>query len=628
MRHGPRSDGSGTEQQANQSEQQAGASLPTGAASAGIREPVAVDIADGLPLALLDDPADAPPSAAAQSDDHTADDATMTTSNPTSDDSRTDTDHTAAHYDGIREPVTVDVAAPVDVLDADPDDGAHMTAPTHTDDDGSTDTEPTLMTDGGRDVPDADEWTPQQDAPAYGGVRSPSKMNWVDAVRAGFTTASTAADAMGKSRPTASKHLNALADDADAPIEAFRDGNSKVYVYDADLVADDTSGGHTTTTTADTDDGGDTTATPDTTDATDPALAAGFPKPLDEYASSMPDYRHTFDFDAQVPTDVPEYHPSGNEMDALNDYAHVLEQVDDPDRIGNPLTLQMVGPTGSGKTHAPEKVAEERGWAYYEITLKDSMDPSDLEGWPNVMQAFTAWIDSTLVEALLCTHDRPTILVLDEVNRAPPAVRSVFMSVLDSRAGVQLESRGGELVAADKSNLLVVSTRNPSDDADYDVYDLDRAQESRLGRRCTVNYLGIDRPDKEADLLVDRQGVSQEWADRAVEAANKVREAAQTTANAGGGLGGGTSSNVSDAEQHIDRGVPTRNLLMMARDAYLAGASGRPGASMYAIRGHLDNDYDGEARDIVGTIFSDKVGGVDPVGDNGNGLLDGIGGGN
>lgn len=604
---------------------------------AGVREPVPVDMADAMPTDLLD----------AQDDD--TDDTTPTLV--------TDGGRDVAGYDcrcaacgsgewfvvaqdnatpcrecgegTLIEALPVYHDTPDDEQDDDhTDDGAHPMTESQTEaDDDSTDTTTTgrLMTDGGQ--PDPDEWTPQQDASDYGGVRHPTKMNWIDAVRAGFHTAADAAEAMGRGRSTASKNLNPLAERDDAPLVAYRDGHTKVYEYDTDVLPDDNTGGTSGGSSSDDADGD----APDAADGTDPALAAGFPKPLDDYHASMPDYRHNFDFDAQVPEGVPEYHPSGDEMEALNDYANVLEQVDGGDAISSPLALQLVGPTGAGKTHAPKKVADTRDWAYYEITMADSMDPGELEGVPTVMSDFVAWNDAKLVEALLSTHDRPTVLLLDEVNRAPPAVRSVFMSVLDSRASITLSSRGGEEVTADKSNLLVVSTRNPADNPDYDVYDLDRAQESRLGRRCSISYLGMGNPGREATLLVDQQGVSDAWAEGAVAAANEVREAANESAAGGGafggGGGGGGGGSVSDAASHIDRGVPTRNLLNMARDAYLSGQAGRPDASMKAIRGHLENDYDGEALDIVETKFADEVAGVDPVGDNGNGLLDGNGGG-
>lgn len=479
-----------------------------------------------------------------------------------------------------------------------------------------------VLADGGTD-PEA--WSPDGDAPTYGGVKEVKARHYIDAVRAGFDTHGKAGEAMGDHRTTAQRQMAPLAQRSDAPIEQRgKEGNAAKYVYDPDILEGETD----TATEATQSDAG-------SSDGTGPDMTDRFPKDIDEYPAMMPDARHEIDFDAAVPEGVPEYHPSGDEYTDLQMYADVLEQTEEGAFQGKePLAVQLVGPTGTGKTHAPERLAQERGFGYYEITLKDSIDPADLEGYPNVLSDLTTWTDGSIVEAILSTHVRPTVIVLDEVNRAPKQVRSVFMSLLDKRAAVQLEARGGEEVAANKSNLLVVSTRNPND-GDYEVYQMDPAEKDRLGKPHHINYLGMDAPEKEAGLLADRENVREEWATLLVEAANEVREAAQTDptdddpTNTGGGIAGGNNGgnggNGTDTgynmEAMVDDPVATRTLLAMARDAALNAAKGRPSPSVKAVRGYLENTYEGDTLDVVLTVFKDKVEGEDPV-DPGTSLVD------
>lgn len=480
------------------------------------------------------------------------------------------------------------------------------------------DDQPVLMADGGEG---ADEWTPQQDAPTYGEVTDIKARHYIDAVRAGFDTHTKAAEAMGESRSTASRNMSPLAKRDDSPLIRGKDGKTVTYRYDPDVVQDGSAGqGGNGSGNGQSGSGQGGTATG--------GIADQFPQPVSEYPGMMPDNRHNLEHGEAVPDDVPEYHPTGDEYEDLQMYARVLEGLEKEDMDGEePFSIQMVGPTGCGKTHAPEKVAEERGWAYYEITLKDSIDPSDLEGYPNVLDALTTWVDGKLVEAVLSTRVRETVIVLDEVNRAPRQVRSVFMSLLDNRATIGLEARAGEAVEADKSNMLVVSTRNPNE-GDYDVYRMDPAEKDRLGKPHTISYLGESHPGRETDLLTERKGVSEEWAGKAVGAANGVREAAGKNTQSGAtGMGGGNQNqNGPEMADLVDRGVPTRTLLNMARDAYLNGQAGRPSPSMKAVRGYLENMYDGEALDLVTQVFEDALAGVDPAGGNGNGLLDNQGG--
>lgn len=508
-----------------------------------------------------------------------------------------------------------------------PGDTANGTVRNNNGDAPSQGTERQAMCDGGTD-PEA--WSPEaaDEPPTYGSVKGMSDQQWVQAVYAGFRTRAALADAMNVgATSTVGRNLDPLCDDPDAPVTKRQDGRKDVYVYTGPDPQQQTQGGSGQQAQGSSNgQGGNGDATDHGADQV-AALLTDFPKAPGEYPSAMPDYRHTIDYDEHVPTGVPEYYPSGTEMEDLEMYAHQVEQMDpvdptDPsvgDMAGKePLAVQMVGPTGCGKTHAAKALAGDKDWAYVEVTMDDDMDPSDLKGYPNFLGDFAVWADGELVEPCMLSQEGNTILVLDEVNRNPRVV-SVLMSLLDSRGTITLDSRSGEEVVLCKENTVVVTTRNPADDADYEVADLGRAQKNRLGRYNRLDYLGENHPGREAELLATREGVDQGWARNLVDAANEVREAADAAGEGGGdafgaGGGGGGDGDGPDMADVVSTAIPTRTLLMMARDGRMAAESGHPSPSRRAVTGYLHNDYEGEALDLVRTVLTDAVEGDDPTG--------------
>lgn len=216
------------------------------------------------------------------------------------------------------------------------------------------------------------------------------------------------------------------------------------------------------------------------------------------------------------------------------------------------------GPTGCGKTtlatdiaarppQAVQAAAEAQGIPVVEVQFTYDMSPAELLGSPQLVAGNTVWEDGGLTQALLASREGPVVVVLDEVPRARPEVHSTLMDALDHRARVKLTGRGHEEIQGIPHNLITVATANLGDE--YQNFEMDPAHKRRLGDRHSVDYLGVNYPAREADLVADRSGCPARLADLLVEVANAIRERAD------------------DATSDVRFGVPTAALIDWAQKA-------------------------------------------------------------
>jgi nitric oxide reductase NorQ protein len=398
----------------------------------------------------------------------------------------------------------------------------------------------------------------------------------------GAATKQEIADELGEHPNTVDHHLKALLDEDD--IDRERDGRSYVYfIPEPEAEAD---------TEADSEDEHYESAALQTEQAvTAPVMENDLP-------DSVPPVQRDYDWETMVPRpeETHEYIPSDGEWDEINakvNARHATQQ--------EPAFL-LGGPTGCGKTTLAEHMAADRGWPVITLQMTYDMSPASLLGKATVRSSGdggteTVWNDGPLTKALLASRERPTVLIVDEANRARPEVHSTLMSALDSRCEVTLDQRGGEKIRGVRQNLIVISTINPKGSGDYHgVQDIDFAVKRRLSNagRYNVNYLGMNYPQREADVLTDRTPAGARLADLIVETANQVREQAE------------------DPTSEVRSGIPTSSLISVCQSAYALSEAGMDDAVLTAFETDIvDALYDQREneRNTVQQIAKDNLDG-------------------
>lgn len=236
-----------------------------------------------------------------------------------------------------------------------------------------------------------------------------------------------------------------------------------------------------------------------------------------------------YEWDRYVPSEeeLTEYVPTDGEWDEINaeiDARHEVEKL--------PRFL-VSGPTGSAKTTLAKWIAVERGWPYFEINVAYSMSKADLIGRQVLRGGESLWQDETLTKALLCSQERPVIVVIDEANRAPARAKSALFQALDWRCEAVLGGRGGEVIEGRPLDLVTLATINVG--PGYQTEPIDKAEKRRYGNRWDIDYLGLSESEdedghtgleREAALIKRETPASARLGEMLVTAANEVREAA------------------------------------------------------------------------------------------------------
>ena len=150
----------------------------------------------------------------------------------------------------------------------------------------------------------------------------------------------------------------------------------------------------------------------------------------------------------------------------------------------------VFGPTGCGKTASIQWLTGLLNWNLVTVSVtpganEDTMVGTQLPaaheqtGSPTIK-----WHDRQIATAARISHERPTVLVLDEINRIRDVNEyAALMPLLDGTARLTLPT--GEKI--DRGDLVLIATANPPHEY-VGTNELDPAFENRLQWTPTIDY--------------------------------------------------------------------------------------------------------------------------------------------
>lgn len=145
---------------------------------------------------------------------------------------------------------------------------------------------------------------------------------------------------------------------------------------------------------------------------------------------------------------------------------------------GYPQNVLLIGPTGAGKTHAVKKTAEELGIPMIRVNLNRMTTVEDFVGqWVPAENGGFRWQDGVLPRLM----KNGGVIMVDEINAAPPEILFVLHSVLDFRE-ITLTQKDGEVIKANP-DFWFIGAMNP------DYYGTERLNEALKDRfEVTLRY--------------------------------------------------------------------------------------------------------------------------------------------
>ena len=186
--------------------------------------------------------------------------------------------------------------------------------------------------------------------------------------------------------------------------------------------------------------------------------------------------------------------------------------------------LLLVGSCGVGKTSSVEQIASQQNWGLRRVNLNGQTTVSDLVGQWIAKGGEVIWVDGVLPQAMRSGH----ILILDEIDFAPPEILAVLHGVLEEGGSLVLAENGAEVVVPANGFRMVGTANTIGADADErGLYQgTNVMNEAFLDRWSTVVQVTWPPAEIEVDILTRRvPGLPVSVATLIVRMAGEVRAA-------------------------------------------------------------------------------------------------------
>ena len=191
--------------------------------------------------------------------------------------------------------------------------------------------------------------------------------------------------------------------------------------------------------------------------------------------------------------------------------------------------MAVFGDTGCGKTASIEWLTSLLNWNLVIVSItpgsnEDSFIGTQLPAAHETTGAPTVeWVDRMIASAVRMSHERPTVLLIDEINR----IRDVneyasLMPLLDGTARLTLAT--GETI--DRGDLILVATANPPNEY-VGTNELDPAFENRLPWTPAITYPAYG--DEALALMARVPSIDATVARNMAETVSKIRKAGEIT---------------------------------------------------------------------------------------------------
>lgn len=181
----------------------------------------------------------------------------------------------------------------------------------------------------------------------------------------------------------------------------------------------------------------------------------------------------------------------------------------------NQLPLLIKGPTGCGKSHLVEYMAQKLNVPLVKVACNEDTSSADLLGRFLIKGAETVWQDGPVTRAVR----EGAILYLDEIAEARQDVVVALHPLTDHRRELYLD-RINEVVVAPRTFMCVASF-NPG-------YQQSFKELKPSTRQRFVNLvMGYLDHEREAEVLVAVTGIAKDMANKLIKLAERIRTTAE-----------------------------------------------------------------------------------------------------